>query len=312
MLVALKLADHADDDGSHIYPSIKYIAAKTRQSPRAVQYQLRRMQQSGFLILVAHAGGGRGKAREYRISREWINGAELAPIDKRSKDAEIARNAKGAIPALKGATHALKGATDDAKGRNSFAPESSGTVIEPSLNHQGARRAPRVALHSDILNFELPETIPFAVWDMWCEHREAKSKDVPWTRPAATISIKRLLKLDAEGQSPEVTVEEAVLRGWTGLFPVKAQPASSTAGHVVAADWWKTSTGITERGKQLSIEKRPEETDMKFKARVFKAAGPGEWMEEMLRSVKGSESLYEHLYAYFNDIPREKALAEAA
>lgn len=174
-----------------------------------------------------------------------------------------------------------------------------------------ARRAPRVSLHSEIRAFELPESIPAPVWDMWCEHREAKIKDAPWTRAAAIVSIKRLEKLAAEGQAPDVTVEEAVLRGWTGLFPVKAQSAAPFPGVTIAPGWWKTATGITERGTQLSVEKRPEETDMKFKARVFKAAGPGEWMEEMLRSVKGSESLYEQLYAYFNDIPRDK-LAEAA
>lgn len=313
MLVALKLADHADDDGSHIYPSIKYIAAKTRQSQRAVQYQIRRMQLSGFLILVAHAGGGRGKAREYRISPAWINGAELAPISDGSKGAKNAPNEKGAISALKGATDDVKGANQNAKGCKAFAPESSGTVIEPSLNHQGARRAPRVALHSELLNLELPETIPFEVWDMWCEHREAKAKegDAPWTRPAAKVSIKRLVKLLAEGQSPEATIEEAVLRGWTGLFPVRAQSAG--IGDLVPDKWWTTESGITQRAAQLGIERRPNQLLEQFKAKVVKAAGAGEWMEDMLRTVsRESESRYEALYAYFNDIPKEPPLAEAA
>ncbi|WP_218644157.1 helix-turn-helix domain-containing protein, partial [Burkholderia pseudomallei] len=53
MILALALADHSHDDGTHIYPSVEKLAAKTRQSPRAVQYQLRRMQQSGWLILVS-------------------------------------------------------------------------------------------------------------------------------------------------------------------------------------------------------------------------------------------------------------------
>jgi hypothetical protein len=314
MLVALKLADHAEDNGTHIYPSISYIAEKTRQSPRAVQYQLRRMQQTGFLLLVANAGGGRGRAREYRINPDWINGAELAPIKSGSKGAENASNSKGENDDGKGATDDGKGANESTKGRKAFAPESSGTTNEPSENHQPARRAPRVALHGELLNIELPSTIPFAVWDMWCEHREAKAKDAPWTRPAARVSIKKLEMLAAAGQSPEVSVEEAVLRGWTGLFPVKLQAGAVVGGVVVSASWWTTESGYLERGRQLGVDRSKFQFFEQFKAKVCKLAGPGEWMEELLRTVsRESEERYEALYAYFNDIPREKgAQAEAA
>lgn len=37
MLLALALANHAHDDGTHIFPSIAHLAAKTRQSERSVQ-----------------------------------------------------------------------------------------------------------------------------------------------------------------------------------------------------------------------------------------------------------------------------------
>jgi hypothetical protein len=146
------------------------------------------------------------------------------------------------------------------------------------LDQQPARRAPRDALHAKLLNIELPSTIPFAVWDMWCEHREAKSRDVPWTRPAARVSIKKLEMLAAAGQSPDVSVEEAVLRGWTGLFPVKA-PSRSTgrpAPAVMATDWHKSNAGVIERGEQLGLFLKRDEVFMRFKARVVKASGPGE------------------------------------
>jgi hypothetical protein len=128
------------------------------------------------------------------------------------------------------------------------------------------------------------------------------------------VSIKKLEMLAAAGQSPEASVEEAVLRGWTGLFPVKAGTTTAAAPTSVAADWWKTSSGITTRGAQLGINQKDGEDFIRFKVRVFKAAGPGEWMEEMLRTVsRESEERYEQLYAYFNDIPREQAaIARAA
>jgi hypothetical protein len=170
-------------------------------------------------------------------------------------------------------------------------------------------------LHAELLNIELPPTIPFAVWDMWCEHREAKSKDAPWTRPAAKVSIKKLEMLAAAGQSPETSVEEAVLRGWTGLFPVRSVAGSVTVGGaIVAADWHKSTAGVEARAKQLGVTQKDGEVFMRFKARVVKAAGPGEWMEDMLRdAARFSDDQYDALYGYFNDIPREKvAQAEAA
>ncbi|KDR25447.1 hypothetical protein BG60_28370 [Caballeronia zhejiangensis] len=164
-------------------------------------------------------------------------------------------------------------------------------------------------MHDELRQLALPEGIPADVWEMWCEHREAKHKDAPWTRGAARVSIKKLLKLASAGQTPEVTVEEAVLRGWTGLFTVKTEGIAQAANgsQAIAADWWKTSSGIEARATQLGVKLKDGETFIHFKVRVFKAAGPGEWMEDMLRTVgRESEERYEQLYAYFNDIPRDK------
>ena len=96
MLLALALADHAHDDGSKVFPYVDTLAGKTRQSIRTVQRQLQQMQARGWLQLVNAGDGGRGRAREYRISAAWLAGgeceaAEQAPIAA-VNDAQSTRN----------------------------------------------------------------------------------------------------------------------------------------------------------------------------------------------------------------------------
>jgi len=125
MILALALADHAHDDGSKVFPFVKSLAEKTRQSVRAVQYQLRRMEDAGWLILVSAGNGGRGQPNEYQINPEWLKGADFAQLKRVQNEAE------------KGATGDIKGANDDMKGCKAFAPaynrhEPSSTIKEPS------------------------------------------------------------------------------------------------------------------------------------------------------------------------------------
>lgn len=124
MLLALALADHASDDGTRVYPGVKALADKTRQSERTVQYQLRRMQESGWLILVGQGHGGRSMHAEYRISLDWIKGAEIAPFQK------------GATDDIKGAIHDTKGCNLTQERVQPIAPANNRhrTINEPSLN----------------------------------------------------------------------------------------------------------------------------------------------------------------------------------
>lgn len=141
MLLALALADHADDGGNNIFPSIKALAEKTRQSERTVQYQLRRMEESGWLMRVGYGNGGRSQTTEYRISPIWVKGADIAPLQK-------------------GANDDKKGATDDTKGCNPrqkrvqrVAPAKNRhrTIKEPSVTVIGAGAQKREPSRATVL-----------------------------------------------------------------------------------------------------------------------------------------------------------------
>lgn len=187
---------------------------------------------------------------------------------------------------------------------------------EKAEGKQPARRAPRVALHAELLNLELPDWLPFEVWDAWCEHREAKTtgkSGIPWTRPAARVSLKKLEQIHGRGMSVVDAIDESVLRGWTGIWEAKAADATSAAGG--AADgWWGTEAGWRDQGKRLGIDVARFQYFEQFKAKVCKTLGPGPWMEHLLAAVsRESEERGEHLYAYLNDIPRDQiAQREAA
>ncbi|MBB3806388.1 hypothetical protein FHR51_002540 [Xanthomonas arboricola] len=143
MLLALALADHAHDDGTHIYPSIALLAAKTRQSERSVQYQLRRMEASGWLILINDGLGGRsngfkegGKTRQYRINPEWMKGADIAPFD-----AGQCSTGKGANSApLKGANHGDKGCKPTSE-RVQNSAEKGAKLLHPNQEQPKATKS---------------------------------------------------------------------------------------------------------------------------------------------------------------------------
>lgn len=298
--VLISLADNANDQGV-CWPSIATISKRTCVSERAVQNAIKWLEQHGALT----ANRANGRHTSYTITP-----ASYAP----PQDIHPRTKCTGAGDAPTPAADAGDPRTRCVAPPHQMPTNRKEPSEEPSLNRQPARRAPRVALHGQILNIELPDWLPFDSWDAWCEHREAKDKDAPWTLSAAKVSIKRIKKLLDAGQSVESTIDEAVLRGWTGLFPVKGDAAQASSDVAPLADWHKTTAGVAERGKQLGVTQRDGEVFMRFKARVVKAAGPGEWMEDMLRdAARFGDEQYEGLYSYFNGIPREKpALAEAA
>lgn len=133
--LALALADNAHDDGSHIFPTVATLAQKTRQSVRAVQYQLRRMEEMGWLVSVGPADGGCGRPREYRISPAWIKGEEL-PTPGKGANSAPPTGATIAPPRVQNA--AEKGATI----APAIEPQEPSEILSPQLPSRGASAAP--------------------------------------------------------------------------------------------------------------------------------------------------------------------------
>lgn len=65
----------------------------------------------------------------------------------------------------------------------------------------------------------LPAWLPADAWAELVEHR--RQLKAPMTELAKTKAIKKLDKLRQEGSDPSAVIEQTIVNGWKGVFPVK-------------------------------------------------------------------------------------------
>jgi hypothetical protein len=203
MLLALALADHAHDDGTHIYPSVDTLAGKTRQSDRSVQRQLKLMVDVGWLIPTSDTKGGRGLTNEYKISPEWLAGGEIS-FEK--KGDILSQGKKGDIHDRKGDICDVKGDIHDRKGDTAMSPEPSRTI----KNH----KEPKTKASASALN--VSDLIALGV-------NEQAAKDFLVVRKAkrAPLTQTALDAIAREAEKANLTLDAAIRlaaeRGWQGF-----------------------------------------------------------------------------------------------
>ncbi|MDQ7310653.1 helix-turn-helix domain-containing protein [Stenotrophomonas sp. Sm10] len=252
MLLALALADHAHDDGTHIFPSIARLAEKTRQSERSVQYQLRRMEQSGWLLLVNAGIGGRrsgfgegGRTRQYRINPEWMKGAEIAPF---------AKGAKKASEGCKTAQERVQNSVE--KGATAIAPEPRATKSnqEQPSHRECEREADPLALTGEQIDRELagfgstPPSVDREQLARFVRHRAAIRR--PLSVQGWLQVRQQLLDLIAAGHDPNESLKQTMAAGLSlPVIPV-AQP----------------SAGATHASPQHGSADRTEQLEQQFYA----------------------------------------------
>lgn len=231
MLLALALADHAHDDGTHIFPSIARLAEKTRQSERSVQYQLRRMEQSGWLVLVNAGIGGRrsgfgegGRTRQYRINPEWMKGADIAPF---------AKGAKQASEGCKTTQERVQNSVE--KGATAIAPEPRATKSnqEQPSHRECEREADPLALTAEQVDRELagfgstPTGVDREQLARFVRHRAAIRR--PLSVQGWLQVRQQLLDLIAAGHEPNESLKQTMAAGLAlPVIPVAQQSAGAT------------------------------------------------------------------------------------
>jgi len=156
--VLLKLADHANEHGRQVFPSVAHVAARCGLSKRTVQRILGEFVKEGALTVIKNEKGGAGGPRHYQIEIELLEHLYPAEIEAFEGDTVTPSENGGAkaegdtvTPSETGAkgdtvtpseaarvTPATpEGDTGDGQGCQSLSPESPLTIT----NHQGAPAA---------------------------------------------------------------------------------------------------------------------------------------------------------------------------
>jgi hypothetical protein len=133
--IAVKLADHADDEGKGIWPSLARLAASCDVSESTARRTLADFVSEGLLRLVKEGGNGPGSTNRYDF--------DLAVLEAMPGALEVAQSAqeKGVtvtpLENAKGLTGDNKGVTDNDEGCH----RDTQTIREPSDNHHSQPRA---------------------------------------------------------------------------------------------------------------------------------------------------------------------------
>ena len=73
---------------------------------------------------------------------------------------------------------------------------------------------------------ELPEWLDPSVWSDFLVHRNSIKRSM--SEHAQILAIKKLTELRSQNQDPTAVLEQSILNGWQGLFPVKSGSSGET------------------------------------------------------------------------------------
>jgi hypothetical protein len=81
----------------------------------------------------------------------------------------------------------------------------------------------------------IPPYIDPEAWAGFVTMRKAMGKTVPFTVRAATLILKELQLLKAQGYDPNACLDQSTMKGWRGVF---ATPHKAVTGSVQQGNTW--------------------------------------------------------------------------
>ena len=205
--VLICMADFADDSGQ-CWPSIDTIAARTCFGRTAVISAIRWLESSGAV----RADRSNGRHTSYILTPDHFNQS-------------ASRTGTPAEPVRLPDSTSTGGEPYQSASRTQPVREADSNRKEPSTTVKATTKR--------VVAIELPEWLPRETWNDWADHRK-KIKSAMTPR-AAELSIEKLAEYREQGFSPGRVINNALERGWRGLFtsgltPDLKQPTQSKPG----------------------------------------------------------------------------------
>lgn len=219
-LVLLALCDNANDAGT-CYPSVKNLAEKCGLSARGIQAAFAALEESGYVT------------RDLRKGRSTVYTIQFpepkSKLETTDEPPHVVHPRKSCTPARRAPTPAADAPLPPHVVHPTPARRAPITVIEPSNkpspNHQ-AQKAPVVV--------EIPDWMPVTDWEAFLESR--KFSRAPMSAQAQIRAIAMLGKLREAGDDPSAVLEQSIINGWKGLFPLRKERGGQSATR--DEDWW--------------------------------------------------------------------------
>lgn len=197
MLIALKLADHASDDGTDVFPGKGSLAERARCSVSTIKTTLKLLREAGLLIVVREGGkSGPHDTTEYRFNVGLLNaiadGSVAISGCSSTLDLAHAEGAENTGPNFD-PLHFDRVAHRPGPGQPAGATRSAHNpqIIKKHQEPSGARSREEnsdleVKAHRPVLAVQSGD----AAWSAWMEHLKRLGRDdlVEAARDAGTLS----------------------------------------------------------------------------------------------------------------------------
>ena len=229
MLVMLALADCADDDGV-LFPKTTYLAWKTGLTRQTVAATLTKFRDAGYISgtpsqgeestryqIAVHNLPEKSPWTRFKVRMSGHSGRETLSNPPTGcsdpvKTAEVPCQ-NGKVPC-----QIHEGTLSKRRNRNKEEPS-----VEPSTE-PSVEPSETSALFPEglVVKNSKPEIPGWVPADLWADFVEMRKKlKAPMTDRAMELAVKELGKLQVQGYSPTEVLEQSIMRGWKGLFPVK-------------------------------------------------------------------------------------------
>lgn len=198
-LILLSIANHCDRYGTDAWPLQATIAAEAKVSTREVVRAVQSLVEIGELKVEKGKGKiGRNRYTLLGMEADSKQQIESDRLSLRDRDSQVT------------STTVLSDKYDNPKCHSVTCYKE-----EPSITIQKQLSK----------TIEVPDWIPRELFDNWIEMRKVTKH--PVTGPAILAGISVLKKLRLEGQDVATVLENTILNGWRGFFPVKIQTANA-------------------------------------------------------------------------------------